>query len=428
MTRPLPPYISRLPCYNTGRMKGDPDKMSWLGKLFHPTAEAQAPEEPRDLAPDIRSIEEIRTLLARAQGGTTGYAWAKDCSTVFSCIRLLSDAIASLPLKLYTELDNGDRKLADQNPLFWLLSVQPCPWMDKFSYWKFNMNCLLLRGMFLSIIIKSSNGKIIRLVPVNPASILIDSIRRDDVGNLIFPVQTGTGVREYSAKDCFFAYYETLDTIHPVTPITFAARTIHLADSSEKYGVDTLDKGAVLPGYYSTEQKLAKDTFDRLRVQLRENTMGDNSGRSPLLDQGLKFNQVSMTAEDMQMLQTRRYQKEEICGIFGVPPHLIGDTAQAKGWSTMEQTMTEFLQLSLTPYLIRIENAIRTRLIPENSWDYAKFSVGGLLRGDSTARTNFYKALYNMGAISANEMRQKEEMNSIPGGDGHYRPLNMEEI
>ena len=127
------------------------------------------------------------------------------------------------------------------------------------------------------------------------------------------------------------------------------------------------------------------------------------------------------------MLETRRYQKEEICGIFGVPPHLIGDTAQAKGWSTMEQTMTEFLQLSLTPYLVRIENAVTTRLIPPQMWGktYAKFNVGGLLRGDTTARTNYYRTLNQIGAMSANEIRAKEDMNAVEGGDEFYVPANM---
>ena len=401
----------------------------WIWKRTKETAaDAEAKAVPAYVDSATRSEAEIYRLLALQQG-IGGNAGPLNCSTVYSCIRILSDTIASLPLKLYTELDNGDRKLATQNPLYWLLSTRPCPWMTKFDYWKFNLNCLLMRGMFLSIVIRSNNGKILRLVPVNPANLQTANIRQDEFGELIFPVTNSRGeFREYRSSEVFWCYYQTLDGVHPVTPLTFAANTIYLAASSEQYGINTLSKGAVLPGYYSTDQALSAQAFEQLRQSLKEATIGDNSGRAPLLDRGVKFNQVSMTAEDMQMLQTRRYQKEELCGVFGVPPHLIGDTAQAKGWSTMEQTMTEFLQLSLTPYLIRIENSIRTCLIPENSWDYAKFSVSGLLRGDLGSRVNFYKAMYGIGAMSANEIRAKEEMNSIPGGDAHYRPLNMEAI
>ena len=135
-----------------------------------------------------------------------------------------------------------------------------------------------------------------------------------------------------------------------------------------------------------------------------------------------------MSAEDMQMLETRRYQKEEICGFFGVPPHMIGDTAQAKGWSTMEQMMSEFLTLSLAPHIVRIENAVTTRLVPETAWgrQYAKFSTAGLLRADSKSRAEHYKALFNCGAISPNEIREFEDMNRVDGADDLYRPLNME--
>lgn len=394
-----------------------------LKNLFRRSA---GPQDSADSSP--RTEAEILRLLSLQQtiGGQFG---PLNCSTVFSCIRILSDTIASLPLKLYTDLRDGNHEPATGNPLYWLLSTKPCPWMTKFDFWKFNINSLLMRGIFLSIVIRSSNGKVIRLVPVNPANIQTANIHLDQFGYPIFPVTNDRGeYREYRADEVFYAYYETLDGIHPVTPLTFAASTIHLAAQSERFGINTLDKGAVLPGYYSTEQKLSEQSFKRLVESLKEATIGNNSGRSPLLDQGIKYNQVTMTAEDMQMLQTRRYQKEELCGVFGVPPHLIGDTAQAKGWSTMEQTMTEFLQLSLTPYLVRIENAIRCCLIPENSWDYAKFSASGLLRGDLTSRVNFYRSMYGIGAMSANEIRAKEEMNSIPGGDAHYRPLNMEAI
>lgn len=377
---------------------------------------------------DPSSAESVRAFLISGETFDTSYAGPKNCATVFSCIRLLSDAISSLPLKLFMEDTKGQKELAKSNPLYWVLSISPCPWMDKVVYWKFNVNCLLLRGLFLSLIIRNNTGKVMRLVPVNPIYIDIANIERDSFGELVFPVSNEKGgYTKYPARDCFFAYYETLDGIRPVTPLQYSKNTVRLAVKSEKYGIDTLEKGAVLPGYYSTENKIGAESFERLKKELAEIAIGDKSGRAPLLDSGLKYNVVTMTAGDMQMLETRRYQKEELCGIFGVPPHLIGDTAQAKGWSTMEQTMTEFLQLSLTPYLVRIENAITTRLIPENSWgsQYAKFSIDGLLRGDLTARTNFYRNLYNTGAISANEVRAKEDMNAFEGGDQYFRPSNM---
>ncbi len=377
---------------------------------------------------DPSSVTSVEAFLRTGETVDTAYAAAKRCSTVYACVRLLSDAIASLPLKLIKEAEDGRREPGVSDPLYWLLSTAPCPWMDKIIYWKFNINCLLLRGLFVSHVIRSGNGKIIRLVPVNPMRIDVEGIALSATGELLFPIQDSGGNRRiYPASELFFCYYETLDGIRPVTPLRYARETIRLARNAEKYGNDTLQNGAVLPGYYTCENKIGQEAFERLRSQLSENGVGSNSGKAPLLDNGLHYNTVSMTAEDMQMLETRRYQKEEICGIFGVPPHLIGDTAQAKGWSTMEQTMTEFLQLSLTPYLVRIENAVTTRLIPPQMWGktYAKFNVGGLLRGDTTARTNYYRTLNQIGAMSANEIRAKEDMNAVEGGDEFYVPANM---
>lgn len=377
---------------------------------------------------DPSSAASIEAFLRTGETVDTAYAAEKRCSTVYACVRLLSDAISSLPLKLIRENEAGKKEVAVSDPLHWLLSTAPCPWMDKVIYWKFNINCLLLRGLFVSHVIRSGNGKIIRFVPVNPMRIDVDGITLSPVGELLFPIMDGEGRRKiHPASELFFCYYETLDGIRPVTPMKYARETVRLARSAEKYGNDTLQNGAVLPGYYTSDNKIGQESFERLKKQLSENGVGSNSGRAPLLDQGIRYNTVSMTAEDMQMLETRRYQKEEICGIFGVPPHLIGDTAQAKGWSTMEQTMTEFLQLSLIPYLVRIENAVTTRLIPQASWgrSYAKFNFGGLLRGDTAARTNYYRTLNQIGAMSANEIREKEDMNAVEGGDEFYIPANM---
>lgn len=375
------------------------------------------------------NLSELESLIR--QGETSSERidaeTVKNCSTVFSCVRLLSDAIASLPLKLYSA-DDKQRTLAKDNPLYSVLSSAPCPWMDKFAYWKFNINCLLLRGMFASEIVRNSKGNVIQLNPINPANIRMDDIELNSLGELVFKVTLKNGgTKTYTSSNLFFCYYETLDGIKPVSPLTFAAQTVGLAKNAEKYGIDTLRKGAVLPGYYTSDKALSDTAYARIKEDLGKHGIGDNSGRAPLLEEGLKYNTVSMTAEDMQMLETRRYQKEEICGMFAVPPHMIGDVAQAKGWSTMEQSMTEFLQLSLMPLITRVENAASTRLIQKDPSLYVKFSVDGLLRGDLTARTNYYRNMAQNGAMSPNEIREKEEMNPIEGGDKYYIPANMTE-
>ena len=370
------------------------------------------------------SVDEITRYLSRAQ--LLGYGNPKTLSTVYSCVRLLSDAVAQLPLKLLKVDADGNRVYAKSDPLYKVLAYTPCPWMDKYVYWKFNINCLLLKGFFVSHVIRSGNGKVERLVPVNPDNVHRDSIYVRNDGELVFPITGRDGAtREYPANQLFFAYYETLDTVRPVSPIEFAYRTTGLAQDAENYGSGMLKKVAVPPGYFSSDQKLSEEAIEAVKSQLKGRTI--STADNLLLPFGIKYNTVSLTASDLQMLETRRYQKEEICGIFGVPPHMIGDTTQAKGWSTMEQTMTEFLQLSLSPILTRIENAVVTRLIPraELGKNYAKFEVGGLLRADTTARANWYKTMNMIGVLSANEIRAKEDLNPIPGGDAYFVQSNM---
>lgn len=370
-------------------------------------------------------IDNLINYLAGGVRGLSGYD-ARRVSTVFSCIRLLSDAVSSLPLKLYRR-DKESRHAAVDHPLYDLLALRPCPWMDKQLYWKFNLSGLLLYGFFVSHVIRSEDGRILRLVPVDPRNVDSANIHLSDTGELIFPITNRRGERRlHFAKNLFFAYYDTLDGIHPASPIQVSGNTLSLAADAELYGSTTLKKQAVPPGYFSSEQKLNAEQTDMIRSQLSGRDI--SSAGNLILPYGMQYHTVSMTASDLQMLETRRYQKEEICGIFGVPPHLIGDTQQAKGWSTMEQTMTEFLQLSLNPLLIKIENAISTRLLPLKSSEYAKFEIGGLLRGDITARTNYYKTMNMVGALSANEIRGKEELNPIPGGDTYFVQSNMSSV
>lgn len=381
-------------------------------------------ERPFDAAGRMLTDADIAALI---RFGETGGDFAPlNCSTVFACVRILADTIASLPLKLMRIDNAGNRLLDTDNPLYQVLELQPCPWLTKFDYWRFNLNSLLFRGLFVSHVIRNTRGEVVRLVPVKPQNVDVDSIELDPFGELLFPILDSAGVRRiYRGRDLFYCYYATLDGKKPVSPLAFARATVDLARRSEEYGIQTLGNRAVPPGYYSSDEKLSREAFDNLKSQLSGSM---NTGRAPILDRGIKYNTVTMTAEDMQMLQTRRYQKEEICGIFGVAPHMVGDTAQAKGWSTMEQQNTEFVQYSLMPYLVRIENAIRTCLLDLDRRRFAKFSVAGLLRGDMAQRVAYYEKMNRIGALSANEAREKEDLNTIPGGDAFYVQANMTEV
>ncbi len=347
-------------------------------------------------------------------------------STVYSCVRVLSDNVASLPCKLYTR--SGEyTAVADSNPLYNLLLLSPCPSMSSFDFWRFNIESLLLRRFSLSLIIRSGS-KIVRLDPIHPNRLM--EIKLDSAKNLQFKIQVNDSgeVKDFGANDVFYVPYGIgRDAAHPYGPLDFAGRPIRMADISEGFQYDALKNGGKPNGYWSSKDRLSQEDFERLSKQLKEKTSGGNRGGTPLVENSVEFKQITLTAADLQMVEQRRYTKEDICGIFGVPPHKIGDTKQAKGWSTMEQAQTEFINDSLLPLLVRYERQISRYLVPvaEQGKTYAKFVLSGILRGDMNTRANYYTKMHMIGVFSTNEIRKFEEMNPVDGGDEHFRPANL---
>ena len=161
-------------------------------------------------------------------------------------------------------------------------------------------------------------------------------------------------------------------------------------------------------------------------MRFDEHQGSGNEFKPFILEGGLDWVQVSITPEDAQLLETRKFQRSEIAGLFRVPPHMIGDLEKAT-FSNIEQQGLEFVTNCLMPYLTRIENRIRSSLLNGNEWQthFAKFNVNALLRGDMKSRAEFYTKMLQNGALSPNEIRLKEDMNPRDGGDIYLTPLNM---
>ncbi len=367
------------------------------------------------------SVDELLRLIWTANQASSGVSvtaeTAMRCSTVFSCVRLLSESVAQLPAKLISLDKDGKRSPASSDPLYYVLLHSPNKWMSAFLYWQFNMSCLLLKGFFISQIIRSGNGKIMQLIPIHPDN--VHEIKQAPDGSLIFICMINNAERIFMQSEVFYCYYTTLDGLTPISPINYNKESIGLAMVAEKHGALTFKNAARPSGVIQVPQRLSDEAFKHMKESWAEAYGGENTGKPAILEENSVFNPVTMSNEEAQYLDTRRFQKQDICGIFGVPPHMIGDTTQAKGWSTMEQMMTEFVTLSLNPWTVRIEQAIRLCLIPEIEWGnrYVKFLTTGLLRGDAAARANFYNAGIDKRWLTPNEAREREDMNPIEGGD-----------
>ncbi len=356
---------------------------------------------------------------------------AMRCSTVFSCIRVLSDTIAQLPLKLIEKDSKGNSTIATSDPLYTVLLHSPNSWQTAYDYWKWNMTCYALRGWFISRILRSTTGKVIGLIPLHPDSVTIK--QRTD-GTLIF---SGLGVvgkdrvmviDNMPQKDAFFSFYATSDGMTPVSPITYNAETIGLAISATQHGASFLKNDATPPLVIEFPNKVDEDSLKKLAKNWSKRGSGTNYGLPRVVEAGAKVNKLSISNTDAQYLETRQFQKEDICGIYGVPLQMVGDTKRAKGWSTVEQQGIEFVTYSINPWTRRIEQSVRLCLIPRTEWatKEGRFITQALMRGDTRARVQYYKDMKLIGVMNANEIRQLEDMNlrTDESGDEYWKPLN----
>jgi HK97 family phage portal protein len=354
-------------------------------------------------------------------------------TTVFACTRLLSDTIAQIPVKLLNVEEDGDKFQAKSDPLYSVLLYSPNKWQTAFDYWKWNANCLLFRGWFISKIVRSRNGKIVALIPIQPDSVEIKQLAD---GSLVFSGMGLVGsnktlkIDNLPQKDAFFSVYATMDGLTPMSPIKYNAETIGLASLATKHGARFLKNDATPPIVIQYPNKVDADSLKIMAEYWLKRSGGKNVGTPRVVDHGAKVDKLSISNQDAQYLELRQFQKEEICGIFGVPTHMISDTKQAKGWSTVEQQGIDFVTYTITPWTRRIEQAIRKCLIPRSEWKKkeALFMTNALMRGDARSRVEYYSKLKLNGVINANEIRQLENMNlrTDSSANEYWKPSNYE--
>jgi len=208
--------------------------------------------------------------------------------------------------------------------------------------------------------------------------------------------------------------------------VKYAAESIGLALTAEEHGARTFANDAVPPLIVTVPGKLGDEQIKHMAEMWKAASTGSNYGMPRFLDGDPKIDRLKMSNEDAQYFETRRFQKEDICGIFRVPPSMIGDTQRAQGWSTLEQKNSDFLTYTLSPYLTNIEQAIQRSLIPQSEWGitYPDFDTKALMRADITARTTYYSMMSDKGALNPNEIRALEGLNKRPGGDKYTISAN----
>jgi len=350
-------------------------------------------------------------------------AMAMKLTAVFGCVRVLSESVGMLPCFLYQSTDSG-RVKAPKEKLYSLLYTAPNDYMTPQEFWEYLIASLCLRGNFYAYKVKAL-GEIVELLPLLPDNV---QPKLDENWNPVYQVTFPDGSCDVLSQDeIWHVRTFTMDSLVGLSPISYARQTIGLGLATEEHGARLFSNGAVSSGVLQTDQALTDEAYKRLKENFQEQHQGLSNAHKPMiLEMGLKWNQISMSAEDAQFLETRKFQLEEICRIFRVPLHMLQNTDRAT-FSNIENLGMGFVNYSLVPYLTRIEQRINTGLVSKEKRGqfYAKFNVGALLRGDMKSRYESYATGINWGILSPNECRDLEERNPREGGDVYLTPMNM---
>lgn len=348
---------------------------------------------------------------------------AMQLTAVFSCVRVLAESVGMLPCSLYEQLETGNRR-AVRERLNRLLSVNPNNYMTPQEFWELLIACLCLRGNFYAYKVKAL-GEVVELLPLEPSSV---TPKLNNKWEPEYQVTFPDGRHDtLTQDDIWHVRIFTLDGLTGLSPIAYAKQAVGLGLATEEHGSRLFGNGAVTSGVLQTDQYLKDDAWERLRTDFENRHQGLVNAHKPMiLEMGLKWQQISMTSEDAQFLETRKFQLEEICRIFRVPLHMIQNTDRAT-FNNIENLGIGFINYSLVPYLTRIEQRINAGLVKPSKQGvfYAKFNAGALLRGDMKSRFDAYATGINWGIYSPNECRELEELNPREGGDIWLTPMNM---
>ena len=362
---------------------------------------------------------------------------AMQMTAVYACVRILSEAIAGLPLHVYRYNDTGGKEKDLRHPLYRLLHDEPNIEMTSFVFRETLMSHLLLWGNAYAQIIRNARGEVTALYPLMPNKMTVD---RDEKGNLYYLYErsiedtAAIGKKSQillSSSDVLHIPGLGFDGLVGYSPIAMAKNAIGLAIATEEYGAKFFANGAA-PGGVLEHPSTIKDP-QKVKESWNSAFQGSaNAHRVAVLEEGMKYQAIGISPEQAQFLETRKFQIDEIARIFRVPPHMVGDLEKSS-FSNIEQQSLEFVKYTLDPWVVRWEQAMCRALLSQSEKPlvFIKFNVDGLLRGDYASRMTGYATARQNGWMSTNDIRELENLDRIPaelGGDLYLVNGNMTKL
>ena len=348
---------------------------------------------------------------------------AMQTTAVYSCVRILAEAVASLPIHVYRYTETGKERVYD-HPLYYLLHDEPNPEMTSFVFRETLMSHLLIWGNAYAQVIRDGNGRVLSLYPLLPDKMEVD---RDEHGQLFYTYTRNTdenpNFNEYGRvrlrqEDVLHIPGLGFDGLVGYSPIAMAKNAVGMTLACEEYGASFFENGAT-PGGVLEHPGVLKDPA-KVRESWHSVYGGSrNAGKVAVLEEGMKYQQIGIPPEEAQFLETRKFQIDEIARLYRIPPHMVGDLDKSS-FSNIEQQSLEFVKYTLDPWVIRWEQSIQRALfLPQEKKQYfVKMNVDGLLRGDYESRMKGYSIGIQNGFMCPNDIRRLESMDLIPVEEG----------
>jgi len=349
---------------------------------------------------------------------------------VYSCVNVIAQTVGALPLKLYRREANGNREEAPAHPVYSIVHDRPNDYLLPSSWKETAIAHVLTWGNAYAEIERDASGRVVALWPIPPWRVQVkysEQLRGPEYHiNLSVAGTRRPEMRVLGWPQVLHIPGLSFDGLVGVTPISKAPGAFVSGLSAQSYSQKFFAQGALHRGVLSAKGALSDAAYKNLKESIAAQAEGlSNANRFLLLEDGLTWQEISISPQDSQMLETQKYSAVQICGLFRVPPHKVGLPEMTTN-NNIEAQNISFLADTISPWLTKIEEAVSLRLLTaeERRVYYPEFIQDAYLRGDVAARAAYYEAAMRSGWMSINDIRRKENMNAVPGGDAHYRPLN----
>lgn len=358
-------------------------------------------------------------------GVTVSAETALNLSTAWACDRLLSETIASLPALVFERLADGGRQRAVNHPLYDVLHQAPNEYQTPVEFFDFMTHCAVMRGNGYAQIIAGPRGFADQLRPIHPDYVWPETLPS---GRLRYRVtEPDRPAMVLTDAEMLHLRGMSADGKLGQSVISYARDALGIALAAEQHGGRFFRNNAEPRGLLKSAKTLSPEAAKRLKESWEASHSGANQHRVAVLEDGLDYQAVSFNNKDAQLLESREFQAEDVCRWFRVPPHMVGLTSKATSWgSGIEQLSIGFVTYTLTPWLVRWQQAITRDLILAPRKYFVEFLVDALLRGDLKARYDAYAVARQWGWFSVNDIRRKENENPVAGGDEYLVPMNMQ--